>query len=279
MNTASPPSTVANATLRLNESFLSRRNWLDWVFAILVVAGGLFALQRYADYMDVYEKGILIGAIPCTIWLGWFWRPLRVLMLVTTGFALLAISLYQQDGVGQLARADTVFWLKYFLSSQSAILWMSMLFFMGTIFYWISMVAKGEGATMSLIGSRLVWAAVTMALIGTLVRWYESYLVGVDVGHIPVSNLYEVFVMFCWMTATFYLYYEEHYRTRALGAFVMLVISAAVGFLLWYTVVREAHEIQPLVPALKSWWMSCTCRPTSSATAPLRWPRWWHLPT
>lgn len=265
MNTAStspvtgsspaPNANNANITLRLNEGFLSRRNWLDWVFAALVVVGGLFALQRYAEYMDVYEKGILIGTIPAVIWLGWFWRPLRVLMLVTTGFALLAISLYQQDGVGQLARADTVFWLKYFLSSQSAILWMSMLFFMSTIFYWISMVAKGEGATMSLIGSRLVWVAVTMALIGTLVRWYESYLVGVDVGHIPVSNLYEVFVMFCWMTATFYLYYEEHYRTRALGAFVMLVISAAVGFLLWYTVVREAHEIQPLVPALKSWWM------------------------
>ena len=244
-----------NITLHLNESFLSRRNWLDWVFAALVVVGGLFALQRYADYMDVYEKGILIGTIPAAIWLGWFWRPLRVLMLVSVGFALLAINLYQQDGVGQLGRADTVFWLKYFLSSQSAILWMSMLFFMGTIFYWISMIAKGEGATMSLLGSRLVWVAVTMALIGTLVRWYESYLIGADVGHIPVSNLYEVFVMFCWMTATFYLYYEEHYRTRALGAFVMLVVSAAVGFLLWYTVVREAHEIQPLVPALKSWWM------------------------
>ncbi|WP_027994365.1 c-type cytochrome biogenesis protein CcsB [Simplicispira psychrophila] len=260
MNTASTspvtsPNPGGNATLHLNESFLSRRNWFDWVFAALVVAGGLFALQRYGAYMDVYEKGILLGAIPSAIWLGWFWRPLRVLMLVATGFALLAISLYQQDGVGQLARADTVFWLKYFLSSQSAILWMSMLFFMGTIFYWIGMVARGEGATMSLIGSRLVWVAVTMALIGTLVRWYESYLVGVDVGHIPVSNLYEVFVMFCWMTAAFYLYYEEHYRTRALGAFVMLVVSAAVGFLLWYTVVREAHEIQPLVPALKSWWM------------------------
>ena len=260
MNTASTPpvtgsSPAKNATLRLNESFFSRRNWFDWLFAALVLAGGLFALQRYADYMDVYEKGILMGAIPGVIWLGWFWRPLRVLMLVAAGFALLAINLYQQDGVGQLARADTVFWLKYFLSSQSAILWMSMLFFMSTIFYWISMVARGEGATMSLIGSRLVWVAVAMALIGTLVRWYESYLVGVDVGHIPVSNLYEVFVMFCWMTATFYLYYEEHYRTRALGAFVMLVVSAAVGFLLWYTVVREAHEIQPLVPALKSWWM------------------------
>ena len=254
-HTVNPPTPGATTTLRLNESFLSRRNWLDWLFAAIVVAGGLFALQRYAAYMDVYEKGILLGAIPGAIWLGWFWRPLRVLMLAAAAFALLAIALYQQDGQGQLARADSVFWLKYFLSSQSAILWMSMLFFMGTIFYWIGMVARGEGATMSLIGSRLVWVAVGMALIGTLVRWYESYLVGVDVGHIPVSNLYEVFVMFCWMTAAFYLYYEEHYRTRALGAFVMLVVSAAVGFLLWYTVVREAHEIQPLVPALKSWWM------------------------
>jgi ABC-type transport system involved in cytochrome c biogenesis permease subunit len=35
----------------------------------------------------------------------------------------------------------------------------------------------------------------------------------------------------------------------------MLVVSGAVGFLLWYTLVREAQEIQPLVPALKSWWM------------------------
>ena len=47
----------------------------------------------------------------------------------------------------------------------------------------------------------------------------------------------------------------KHYKTAAMGAFVMLVVSAAVGFLLWYTLVREAHEIQPLVPALKSWWM------------------------
>jgi hypothetical protein len=41
-----------------------------------------------------------------------------------------------------------VFGLKYFLSSQSAILWMSMLFFMSTVFYWIGMFAKGERDTM-----------------------------------------------------------------------------------------------------------------------------------
>jgi cytochrome c-type biogenesis protein CcsB len=88
-----------------------------------------------------------------------------------------------------------------------------------------------------------------------MVRWHESHLLGPDIGHIPVSNLYEVFVLFCWLTTLFYLYFEEQYKTKALGAFVMLVISAAVGFLLWYALVRGAHEIQPLVPALKSWWM------------------------
>jgi cytochrome c-type biogenesis protein CcsB len=105
------------------------------------------------------------------------------------------------------------------------------------------------------VASRLLWVAVTLALVGTMVRWYESYLLGADIGHIPVSNLYEVFVLFCWLTAAFYLYFEAQYQTRSLGAFVMLVVSAAVGFLLWYTLVRQAHEIQPLVPALKSWWM------------------------
>jgi len=40
-----------------------------------------------------------------------------------------------------------------------------------------------------------------------------------------------------------------------LGAFVMLVVSSAVGFLIWYTLARGASEIQPLVPALQSWWM------------------------
>ena len=248
-------NTATTTTVTLNEGFFARRNWLDWLFAAIVVAGGLFALQRYAAYMDVYEKGILLGSIPGAIWLGWFWRPLRTLMLVVAALSLMAIGLYQQDGAGSLERAEAVFGLKYFLSSQSAILWMSVVFFMSTIFYWIGMFSRGEGSTLSLLGSRLAWVAVAMALIGTMVRWYESYLLGPDVGHIPVSNLYEVFVMFCWMTALFYLYYEEQYQTRALGAFVMLVVSAAVGFLLWYTVVREAHEIQPLVPALKSWWM------------------------
>ncbi len=261
INTTTTLSAGRNySALSLDKSYFARRNVLDWMFAVLVAGGFLYAFARYSAYMDVYEKGILLAAIPATIAMGWFWRPLRVLMVVVAGFALLGIASYQ----GDLARAEQVFWLKFFLSSQSAILWMSVLFFMSTIFYWLGMFssnkpgaggAASNSATFELLGSKIAWVGIGMALIGTLVRWYESYLIGADVGHIPVSNLYEVFVLFCWMTAAFYLYFEAEYKTRALGAFVMLVVSAAVGFLLWYTVIREAHEIQPLVPALKSWWM------------------------
>jgi len=248
MNTMTKPYGTA---ISLNEGYFARRNLADWLFALLAVGGGLFAFLRYASFMDGYELGILVAAVPAAIGLGWFWRPLRTLMWVVAVVSLLAIAAYQ----GDLARSESVFWLKYFLSSQSAILWMSVLFFMSTAFYWLGVVARGQSATMELIGSRLAWVAIGMALIGTMVRWYESYLIGADIGHIPVSNLYEVFVLFCWLTALFYLYFEAQYKTRSLGSFVMLVVSAAVGFLLWYTVVREAHAIQPLVPALKSWWM------------------------
>ena len=242
---------MTTTTLTLNDGWLARRNAFDWIFAALVAAGGVFAFARYGNRMDYYEKPILLAALASMVWLGWFWRPLRVLAIVVAASAILAIGSYQ----GDLARADTVFWLKYFLSSQSAILWMSVLFFMSTTFYWLGLFGGKQGDALELIGSRLAWAAVAMALVGTMVRWYESHQLGPDIGHIPVSNLYEVFVLFCWMTAAFYLYFEERYATRAIGAFVMLVVSAAVGFLLWYTLVREAHEIQPLVPALQSWWM------------------------
>jgi len=238
-------------TITLNPGYFSQRSLADWGFALLTLLGMVFALSRYQAAMDVYEQGILVASVPALVWLGWYWRPLRHLMLMVTGLSLLALYAYQ----GQLAQADEVFVLKYFLSSQSAILWMSMLVFISTVFYWGGMIMPSQSDALESLGSQTAWVAVVLALVGTLVRWYESYLMGADIGHIPVSNLYEVFVLFCWMTITFYLYYEAQYKTRALGAFVMLVVSAAVGFLLWYTLVREAHEIQPLVPALKSWWM------------------------
>jgi len=38
MNTATTTNTT---TLTLDEGFFSRRNWFDWLFALVVAAGGL----------------------------------------------------------------------------------------------------------------------------------------------------------------------------------------------------------------------------------------------
>ncbi|MGB9149064.1 MAG: c-type cytochrome biogenesis protein CcsB [Burkholderiales bacterium] len=226
-----------------------RLSIVDWLFALALVAGSLFALQKYGSWMDAYEKGFVFLFCAGFIWLGWAWKPIRVLLPVITIAALFAISLYHGDAT----RAKSAFFLKYMISSQSAIMWMSVLFIMATLAYWFGTFARSEFSQK--FGRGLTWSAVAMGLIGLLVRWYESYLIGADVGHIPISNLYEVFILFSLITALMYLYYEDRYQTLQMGGFVLLIISAAVGFLLWYTFDRGAHEIQPLVPALQSYWM------------------------
>ncbi len=236
--------------------WLKRRSAADWGFAGLVLAGTAFAFLRYAASMDGYEQAILACSAPALILLGWAWAPLRLLAVIVGAASLLAMSLYGQqvDDFGvDLAAGEQRFLLKYALASQSAILWSCVLVYLSTLFYWLGIFAKSPGLEAG--GTRLAWGAVGMALIGTLVRWFESHQIAADIGHIPVSNLYEVFVLFIWMTTLFHLYYEERFASRALGAWVMLVVAAATSFLLWYALSRGAHEIQPLVPALQSWWM------------------------
>ena len=222
--------------------YFKRLTAFDWLFAAALVGASLFALQRYGDFMDIYEKAILLLAAPAFAALGWHWKPVRWLIPLVAALSLFGVSLYD----GSLDNANTRFFLKYMLSSQSAILWMSTLFAFSTVFYWVGLLSRSNFGTS--VGSKLCWAAVVLGWTGMMVRWYESYLIGPDVGHIPVSNLYEVFVLFALITAMFYVYYEYRYQTRQLGAFVLLIITASVAFLLWYTVSRGASEIQPLVP-------------------------------
>ena len=230
-------------------SLLQRLKTFDWIWAALVVLGAAFVFMRYHTAMDVYEKSFLVLAVPGLVGLGWHWRSIEPYTLAVTLISLLGIWLYH----GDYANAEKVFGLKYMFSSQSAIMWMSALFVLATLFYFAGLFANSE--FLEKTGSGLTWTALVMGLSGLMIRWYESYLVDPEFGHIPVSNLYEVFILFCVITGLLYLFYEQRYRNRTLGGFVLLIISAAVAFLLWYSFDRDAHKIQPLVPALKSYWM------------------------
>jgi len=226
-----------------------RLSWLDWAYALLLAAGAVFAFRQYGSYMDVYEAGFLFGAAMVFSWLGWQWKPIRLLVLGVAVISLFSINLYHADQ----ARATQAFLLKYLISSQSAIMWMNALFVLAMLTYWLALFRRSEFTAK--VASSLTWSAVLMGFVGLMVRWYESYLIAPDVGHIPISNLYEVFILFCLITSLFYLYYEQRYATRQLGGFVLVVINAAVGFILWYTFDRHANNILPLVPALQSYWM------------------------
>lgn len=228
---------------------LKRLSLFDWLWAALVLLGSFIAFNQYSSLMDGYEVGILIGSAAGLVLFGWLWKPMRALSLVVAAISLAAIGLYGDE----LARNESSFFLKFLISSQSAIMWMSALYVMATFAYYFELAIGSQFS--GRVGTVLTWSATTMGLVGLMVRWRESYLISHDVGHIPVSNLYEVFILFAIITALLYLHYERRYNNRAMGAFVLTVISGAVAFLLWYTFERGAHEIQPLVPALQSYWM------------------------
>jgi cytochrome c-type biogenesis protein CcsB len=70
------------------------------------------------------------------------------------------------------------------------------------------------------------------------------------IGRIPVTNLYESLVFFAWSVNLFYLVVERKYRNRTFGAFVM-----PIAFFTMVFAVYNDSSIQPLVPALQSYWL------------------------
>lgn len=232
-----------------NPSIFKSNGWFEWLYAMLLLVGAIYAFKQYSAFMDSYEVIFLFAAVALFSWLGWQWKALAKLVVGVGVISLIAINSYQ----GTLARGSEAFFLKYLIASQSAIMWMNVLFVLAMLTYWLAMFQRSVFT--GKVATALTWSAVLMGFVGLMVRWYESYLIAPEVGHIPVSNLYEVFVLFCLITAVLYLHYEQRFNTKQLGGFALVVINAAVGFILWYTFAREANGIQPLVPALQSYWM------------------------
>lgn len=247
------PKLPAHALLD-HKPFLRRLGVWDWLFALAAVLTALSAQFHAGLRMDVYETVILWACAAAAVMLGWFFKPLRWFSAASVLLAYGAVRLYG----GSIAHADR-FLLKYFLSSQSAVMWLCATVFLALFCYTAGALAakRRQTATNTLLGmgTALTWAAALSGFTGLLVRWHESYLLRPDAGHIPVSNLYEVFILFLVVTALMYLYYESKFAMQKLGAFVLSFMAAAVVFVLWYSFSREAHAIQPLIPALQSWWM------------------------
>lgn len=131
----------------------------------------------------------------------------------------------------------------------------SLLFNLATLAYLVAMVLyisylafrkEGIGKTASIV----TMIGLVVQTVALFLRWRESYLM--DIGRVPLSNLYESLVFFTWSTVLIYLVVEYKYKTRAFGAFVLPVAFLALAFI---NVAGISKDITPLVPALKSNWL------------------------
>ncbi len=122
----------------------------------------------------------------------------------------------------------------------------TLLFGVASVNYVAALYGKKE--TIARIGT---WVCIAAAVVSTAaigVRWAESYKMGI--GRIPVTNLYESLVFFAWSVNLFYLVVEWKYKSRTFGAFVMPIAFGTMLFAL-----TNESSIQPLVPALQSYWL------------------------
>jgi cytochrome c-type biogenesis protein CcsB len=131
----------------------------------------------------------------------------------------------------------------------------SLLFNIATLAYLVAMVLyisylafrkEAIGKVASIVAS----SGLVVQTIALFLRWRESYQM--DIGRVPLSNLYESLVFFTWSTVLIYLIVEYKYKTRAFGAFVLPVAFLALAFI---NVAGISKDITPLVPALKSNWL------------------------
>jgi cytochrome c-type biogenesis protein CcsB len=91
----------------------------------------------------------------------------------------------------------------------------------------------------------LAWLSLTSALA---IRW-------VNAGHPPWVTLYEVITTLTWGTTTVYLVlFEGVLKTRAAGAFSVLLIFSLQSYAVW-AIPGDLKESIPLVPALRSYWL------------------------
>ena len=93
--------------------------------------------------------------------------------------------------------------------------------------------------------------AVGGNLAGLLIRWRESYALGI--GHAPLSNLYESLTFFALVIGILYLVIEWRYKSKTIGVFCSPLVFLAIAYASLSPDIND--RIQPLIPALKSNWL------------------------
>jgi cytochrome c-type biogenesis protein CcsB len=121
------------------------------------------------------------------------------------------------------------------------------LYLVATVFYVTYVVSRNRSVGVAATLWALAGWLVNTAAIG--VRWMESHKAGF--GYVPLSNMYESMVFFAWSILLIYLVFEYLYGYKAIGVF-----ASILGFVSIAVASMGNSDIQPLVPALQSNWLT-----------------------
>ena len=133
--------------------------------------------------------------------------------------------------------------------------------FENVFWYRSAMLVYGLGAIVyiahAILRDRIIGSIATgvlslgliLNLTGMIRRSIESYQMGIF--HPPWSNLFEALTFWSFIAGSIYLLIERKYGLKIIGAFVLPVIFFTSAFAIF----KASHQIQPLMPALRSYWL------------------------
>ncbi|NLC71205.1 MAG: c-type cytochrome biogenesis protein CcsB [Desulfuromonadaceae bacterium] len=132
----------------------------------------------------------------------------------------------------------------FFINAATLFLFAALLLFL--------LFTAGRNSRLGRWGRTAAAAGFFCLTAGLALRWRESYLLLGAEGHIPLTNFYESLLFFSWTLILAYLFIDFRFRLPLLGA---VVTPLALLSLLAAQLTGDA-AIHPLVPALKSNWLT-----------------------
>lgn len=110
---------------------------------------------------------------------------------------------------------------------------------------------KGEKSEATASNKRWGKIAIIVTIIGFTLNVGYFILRWIAAGHAPVSNLFEFTTFFGMMLVGAFILIYFLYRTPLIGLFALPVSVLVIGYASMFP-----RDINPLIPALKSYWLS-----------------------
>ncbi len=98
----------------------------------------------------------------------------------------------------------------------------------------------------------LAGTGFALAVIGLLFHTLALVMRAVESRHAPFTNMYESLSFLAWASIFAYVIIEWRFKVRKVGAYLLLIV---VGLMALASSPLMPKEVEPLVPALQSYWL------------------------